>query len=760
MKITIQGVEYTTALDAAHPLTIERKLNAPSICLLWLSLPVNGSLATPARFQTMKVTGDDGTTYFTGYVAVTPLPEYAGVGIEGPRYRIAIEATSDELLLDQYFVSSDAIAAREYASTLLAALVTHTGSSVLSTSGLSLATVVSNYTSGRGANWSEKAGQAASMARAAYRVINGVIQLASIASTVHILDESSGALNLSGLSFTSGVKRALANDVTVCGENEPVAYVTEYFEGDGSTTDFELTADPYFPSSSKSTIIDELFNESVIDQKVWGVSGGSYLTLGASGLTMSGGNGTDGDTLLTWRDPIEMGGTLLLEVAGVTLSAGSTGIMAGFFTGLEIASDCTAGFKVTTASSETVTLQPTVQGAVVGTAYSLNSSYQYTLRIRVYCPECERAQSAYYSFGDNGEIAEGGDWIIAPGKIQMEIQEFANGIGATPVILYDGVVTNLAGSCMVVPASSVNLVGSIRSVRLTNLGTGWVVSTPSNGGAYARRIGSTAESAECHIERAGKLVFYTGYAPASGELVAAHYRTTGRAVGRAVNTSSQTALAAAGSPSVAVWIGSVTSPAARSSADCRNAAQTIAQAAASASALWSGSYKGNQSNFATDVWPGDELQLKAASTSLNAQVVVRSVKVSYSSSYPDLVEYDVAFANDWADDLAIKTSTTVPESAWLPVTANLTVLANLNQLTVTAVNGSTVTVNTGLAPPTGGGFMAGEDTGLVMRGSEQNLTFSRRQVNDRFYIRMYDGSTPPNYSEFSTAIFVNLALSS
>ena len=54
MKITIQGVEYTTALDAAHPLTIERKLNAPSICLLWLSLPVNGSLATPARFQTME----------------------------------------------------------------------------------------------------------------------------------------------------------------------------------------------------------------------------------------------------------------------------------------------------------------------------------------------------------------------------------------------------------------------------------------------------------------------------------------------------------------------------------------------------------------------------------------------------------------------------------------------------------------------------------------------------------------------------------
>jgi len=52
--------------------------------------------------------------------------------------------------------------------------------------------------------------------------------------------------------------------------------------------------------------------------------------------------------------------------------------------------------------------------------------------------------------------------------------------------------------------------------------------------------------------------------------------------------------------------------------------------------------------------------LNAPSTSLNAEVVVRTVKVSYRASYPDLVEYAIAFANDWADDLAIKTSATVP----------------------------------------------------------------------------------------------------
>jgi hypothetical protein len=97
------------------------------------------------------------------------------------------------------------------------------------------------------------------------------------------------------------------------------------------------------------------------------------------------------------------------------------------------------------------------------------------------------------------------------------------------------------------------------------------------------------------------------------------------------------------------------------------------------------------------------------------------------------------------------------------------VLESLNNLTVTALAGTTVTINTGIAAPTGGGFeirrrdfafMPGEDPDLVMRGSQPNLTFSRETASDRFYIRMYDSSTPPNYSEFSAAIFINLPLGS
>lgn len=159
--------------------------------------------------------------------------------------------------------------------------------------------------------------------------------------------------------------------------------------------------------------------------------------------------------------------------------------------------------------------------------------------------------------------------------------------------------------------------------------------------------------------------------------------------------------------------------------------------------------------------------LNAPSTDLNAQMVVRAVKVSYRASYPDLVEYAIVFANDWADDLAIKTSATVPADAWLPAPVAPTVLANLNSLTVTMLNGSAVGINTGVTPPVGGGFeirrrdfafMPGEDPGLVARATLPNISFSRESPNDRFYMRMYDGETPPNYSEFSTALFINLPL--
>jgi len=771
MKITINGQDYSAALDSTNPLTVERTLNEPSVCQLTLSLPSKESLAVPACNQPLAVAGDDGTAYFTGYIVATPVPEYAGLAMEGPRYRFAIQAISDEVLLDHILMPPSLGTTGLTAGALMAALVTRTGSTTLSTQALTLSTLVSNFALQPGASWSKSAGAVASQVRSAYRALNGALTLVSIPAVVHVLNETCGNLNLANLSLSASAKRALANDATVCGEHEPVGYATEYFFGDGSTTQFYLNAAPFFPAAGKTSIIHERFNQGQIDARVWSNAGSpGYLALGTSGLRLNGGNGIDGETLLCWLDKVEMGGTLLLEVTGVTLTAGSVGILAGFFVGLNTQAGCVAGF-VATAQQGTgaVTLQPLIQGAASGVTFALNTANQYALRVRIHCPENQRQLTQYNSFGDNGAITYGGQAIASPGKLQMEIQEFVNGVAAMPVTLYDGALASVPKACMVVAASSVNLYGSVRALNLTSLGSAWVASTPLNAGTYTRRLGSTSVAAECQLDRTGKLVFFAGFAPQAGEQVAVSYRTVGRAVGHIVNNASQQALTPAGSPAVAAWIGTVSNPPARSSADCRNAAQAIEQAAGGVSALWRGTYQETGIGIGADVWPGDALQLNAPSAGVTGQVVVRAVKLSYRASVPDLVHYGLSFANDWAEDLAIKTSEQVPADAWLPAPVAPTFLANLNALAVTSLNGSTVTINTGIAPPPGGGFeirrrdfafMAGEDTDLVMRASVSNLTFSRESANDRFYIRMFDGATPPNYSEFSTALFINLPLES
>jgi hypothetical protein len=799
MKIAIDGLDYSGALDAARALTIERKLNEPSTCRLWLSLlpaiaPNAAALAVPLRNQALVVTGDDGTVYFTGYLAVSPLAEYAGLGMAGPLYRYELQAVSDEILLDTQLLPPSAGTAGATVGQVVAGLVTRTANAAgLSTAGLSLGTALSKFVPEAGAKFSALAGQAAGEGRAAYRAVSGALSLAQVGSTVHALTESdgaSGSLALGNLTFTAALDRALANDVTVCGAEEPVAYVTEYFLGDGVTLKFPLAQDPFFESAAQERILYELFNEPSIDLRHWSYSGGEgYFSLGGAGLVMDGGSGVDGQAALVWNDPVEAGGVMLLEAVGVVLSPGSTGLLAAVFhSSVVVVGNCVAGFQATAAAGTgVVSLAPLVNGVVAGPSYVLSSTdptAQYTLRARLYCPEVERIQQWYRVVGDAGLVAYGGGGVVASGRVLLEIEPFVDGVGGTPVVLYDGAVGFLPGAYTVAAASSLNLIGTMRSLFLKGLGTGWV-STVAPGSALStassQPVGTLADGGVCEVSRTGWLTFFTGYAPAAGAIVAVNYRTVGRAVGRAVNAASQAALAAAGEPATAVWTGSVTKPVGRSSADCRNAATALVTAAASVSAAWSGTYK--TTNVAlkisaggnTDVWPGDALLLDAPSLpvvgggELDVQVFVRAVTLSYGASDPDVVRYGIAFSNDWANDLSIKTSLTVPADTWLPAAIAPTYLANLTGLMVTAITASAVTVTTGVTAPTGGGFevrrrdfafQAGSDPDLVIRSAVSTFDIPRSSASERFYVRMFDGSVPVNYSEFSVGIFVNLPLAS
>jgi len=115
-----------------------------------------------------------------------------------------------------------------------------------------------------------------------------------------------------------------------------------------------------------------------------------------------------------------------------------------------------------------------------------------------------------------------------------------------------------------------------------------------------------------------------------------------------------------------------------------------------------------------------------------------------------------------------RTSATIPVDVWLPQQPQAAApLANLNALSITSVTASQIDISANVTPPTGGGFEVrrrdwafgpGMDADLVLRSPVPNFIIPRTAVMEQYYIRMYDGSTPPNYSEFSTAVFVNLPL--
>lgn len=175
-------------------------------------------------------------------------------------------------------------------------------------------------------------------------------------------------------------------------------------------------------------------------------------------------------------------------------------------------------------------------------------------------------------------------------------------------------------------------------------------------------------------------------------------------------------------------------------------------------------------NPTQDVWPGDVLAVTSGGTTHS--LLVRSVLAQDHHSVPEVITYKVEFANDWAtewaDGLGLKLSEVIASNAVLPATASAgpaSVAANLQNLSVTSLGGSVLEVDAGLVPPVGGGFEVrrrdwnfgvGVDTpDLVLRSPVRSFSMPRSAQVERFHIRMYDGSTPPVYSRFSSALFVH-----
>jgi hypothetical protein len=771
------AVDYSAALWAGAPLTIERALNVPSRCGGTLVLEGLAAMV-PVRRGRVVVSNGAGTALFTGYLATEPVAVYEGAGVAGPVYRWAFDAISDEWLLDKLSVPASGASLGVAAGAALQTLTGRVGAGLISGSGVGNVRNVGVFQPIPADAWSANAGALAGAAYGAYRVVDGALTFSSAGSVTHALSDGDGSLSPAALAV--GNVKDLANDVTLTGENEPAAYVTEMFAGDGTTAAFVLSEADFKTTAAQSKLIVEPWDTGVFDPAVWAVTDpGSHLGFGAGGLVMTGGNGYDGQTTLTAIDAIEMGGCLVIEAGSVVLTAGSDGVLCGLFSGSTVRANCFAGYNVRQSGGATL-VTPMLNGAEVGTSFTALTGHTYTFRIRLHCVEVQRVQQTYYARVDGAVEAFGGGLVSAPMGVVFELVDLGLSSNTPATVLYDttvvGPVNSSPASCTFCAVDAVQMFGSMGFCRVTQTGSAWVVSTLASGETFTRLIGVAGEGVDCKIGTTagvGLVTFFAGRVPVAGETFAVSYRRIARAVARIEDAASVAAEAAGGSNGTARWLGRVVKPQARSSADCESAALAVLSFATARAAALSGSYKavvsagvGAGTFVGGDVWPGDVLALTVNGGVLN--VIVRKVAIVDGHAAPEVLGYKIAFANDWAEGLGLSLSEAISTDIALPATAATgaaEVLANLQQLAVISATGTALQVDAGTVARVGGGFEVrftdgsfgpGVAADLVLRSPVRSFSIPRVSAGERYFVRMYDGNTPPLYSRWSSAVFCNL----
>ncbi len=750
------NVDYTTYLCFSSTLMLRRRLNEPSLFRFRLLLP-QGAAGSPGLLARVEVSDTVVGTLFTGYVISAPLQTIAGVGETGVMFALEVEAWSDEVLLDLGAATANATLLSASAQENWQLLSAFSASAALPlVVAPSVAPVRGDIEVGQ--RWSELAGQMAASSRAAYKAVNRSVAVNAIGSTTHVVQASDPRLQFE----SPGLKdlRWLASDVTVCGQEEPAAYVTEIFEGDGATTSFDLSMKPFSPSAKERVNIVDLFQGTTLNGAIWSLhDAGSHVALSASGLSCYGGSGRDAEATVSSLQAVELGGLITLEGDGIQINAASTGLIVGFYSQAVNATNCIAAFQISSVVGQ-ATVAANVGGASPGATLNLLTGHLYTFRLRLSCDEVERVHQSYVCLGQGGVVSFGGDAVASGGRLEMEVQDVTGGAPLSPVVLYSGLIPMVPPTGVIGLVNSGNLSCSIKSVRCLQMGPTNISILAPSGASTPQIIAAEGNGGACHITTTGKLTFYPAATPASGSLIYTSYRSEEMAVAR------RSAGAASGLP-VVTWIGSVVRPKTWSRVDCDNAAAALLASAAASSVAIKGTYEASWSSTSADFWPGDSLEILGGVSTVPA--VIREVTLTWMDASPAVVRYEVAFANDWAEGVSIALSNAVPATTQIPSgpTGIGTALTSLSSLTATLIAGATLSVQAGVCPPVNGGFEVrrrdhafgpGDDSDLVLRTAAQNFTIPRLAAVEQYYVRMYDGATTPNYSLFSAAILLNVPL--
>ena len=770
MKLTIDNLDssgprdYTAALDAERPPRLHRRLNRPAE--LRASLVANDTqFVVPARGARVILARNSGEKLFTGYAAAPPQYEYLGWGERGPVYRYALRALGDESLLDTKTLPRRASLVNRAAGDALKQLANDLLPGVFDTSAVENLAVLPLYSADTRKSWSEHAAALALRSRAVYRAHDSALSFRPVGATAHALDEASPWFCPEGLKLDPSHRPV--NDVTVTGYIEPRAYVKDYFLGDGYTLGFNLSEVPF--SRGGSVVLDEEYRDALLSPVRWTVSAAPGAVAVSGGKLRVEGAGT-----VCFAEQVELGGALLIQHGDFQFTAASEALIGGLYTGAIALTNCFAGFRVSPSGAQSL-IAGVANSAAAGTTVTTVAGHRYVLTTRLYAQEIYRRGPAFHSSLHPAGSGRGGAAITAAVRVILEVHDIdpnnPPSLVAPSTVLFDAVLPAAPDFCAYALISATALHCSIAFTRLLRPAEAQVRSCQVGGSWRSRLVGALSEGAECRVSSAPELFFYPPYAPASNEKIVVSYRSSGRASARVKDPASVAAEARGADDGVRGAVLALAAPPALTSSDCEQAALAVLDdstqpARAGEYETWSDFLPG-----ASDVFPGDALQLNAPSRAAAFSATVREVEIEAADLAGDRAQYKIHFANDAAQPLALElhqaANAAVPDTAATPADIGAQYLAAVTGAEVIDVTSTSVMIDTGADPPAGGGFEvrrsdAGwgpdNDRNLLGRFTGRLLFLSRLSRVQDYFLRQYDASAPPRYSRYSALLHVDYPL--
>ena len=379
--------------------------------------------------------------------------------------------------------------------------------------------------------------------------------------------------------------------------------------------------------------------------------------------------------------------------------------------------------------------------------------------------------AAVADVGSGAYVALAGGTMTGPLNLPADPTNPATQI-APAAVLFDDVLPNAPGFCTYALINAASIQCSLAFTYIWLPIDALVRGTLPGEAPVTILTGSLLDGAQCQVTTSPALEFYPEYIPAANELLEVSYRGQSHAIARVINSANIETHQRGGDDGVRGSVREVGLPLPRTSADCEIAALALLDDAGPG---WSGEYQAWGQflpGAAADIFPGDGLAVDVPSRLATFTAVVREVDMQILDVDSETIRYTLKFvdAGDPSLDFAFVAALMKQTQVLTPIDVTEVGSYYLDDLTdaeVTIVTSTTVTIDVGFTPVAGGGIEVrysdegwgpGYNGNLVGRYTSESFALTRYARAQSYFLRSYDGSSPPKYSRYSAALHVDYPL--